>query len=191
MIKIAHRINTISQLKETPKEYGIELDLRSQSDDIIIHHDPFQTGENFEEFLKHYNHKLIILNTKEEGLELRLLDLMNRHNITNFFFLDLSLPFLIKTMKQGVSDIAVRFSEFEPIEFVRKFKGKVDWVWIDCFTDLPLTEDNYAELKEHFRLCLVSPELQGYDVSRIDEFKEKLSSMPVDAVCTKRPDLWG
>ena len=182
MIKIAHRINTISQLKETPKEYGIELDLRSQSDDIIIHHDPFQTGENFEEFLKHYNHKLIILNTKEEGLELRLLDLMNRHNITNFFFLDLSLPFLIKTMKQGVSDIAVRFSEFEPIEFVRKFKGKVDWVWIDCFTDLPLTEDNYILFTLGNRVAIqkvmqpsqrllqkVPPSIQGFEHRTIGE----------------------
>lgn len=191
MIKIAHRINTVEQLKNTPTHYGIELDLRSQGDDIMIHHDPFSKGENFEDFLNHYNHRLIILNTKEEGLELRLLELMKHHNITDFFFLDLSLPFLIKTMKQGVSQIAVRFSEYEPIEFVRKFKGQVDWVWVDCFTKLPLTEDNYAELKSQFKLCLVSPELQGYDVSKIEEFKAQLSDMPVDAVCTKRPDLWG
>ena len=161
MLKIAHRINTIEQLKSTPTNLGIELDLRSKGDDIIIHHDPFQDGENFEDYLKYYKHKFIILNTKEEGLETRLLNLMKTHNITDFFFLDLSLPFLIKTMKQGVSKIAVRLSEYEPIEFVRKFKGKVEWIWVDYFTKLPLSQDDYKELKENFKLCLVPPELQG------------------------------
>lgn len=190
MFKIAHRINTIQQLKETPLEYGVELDLRPDGDKIIIHHDAFTQGEDFEEWLKHYNHSLIILNTKAEGMEERILTLMEKHQIENYFFLDLSLPFLIKYMKKGVSKIAIRFSEFEPLDFVMKFAGKVEWVWVDCFTDLPLNLENYVVLKKHFKLCLVSPELQGYDISRIEEFKIKLQNMPVDAVCTKRPDLW-
>jgi hypothetical protein len=61
---------------------------------------------------------------------------------------------------------------------------------VDCFSDLPLNTENYSKLKKHFKLCLVYPELQGFDVSRIEEFKNKLKDMPVDAVCTKRPDLW-
>lgn len=190
MLKITHRINTISQLQNTPVEYGVELDLRPDGERIIIHHDPFTQGEDFEEWLKYYKHSFIILNTKAEGMEARILALMEKYKIENYFFLDLSLPFLIKYMKKGVSKIAVRFSEFEPLEFVMKFAGKVEWVWVDCFTDLPLNPDNYTMLKKHFKLCLVSPELQGYEVSRIEEFKEKLQDMPVDAVCTKRPDLW-
>ncbi len=190
MLKIAHRINTIEQLNSTPIEYGVELDLRPDGNNIIIHHDAFQNGENFEEWLKHYRHSLIILNTKAEGMEERILNLMEQHQIDNYFFLDLSLPFLIKYMRKGITKMAVRFSEFEPIEFVQKFAGKVDWVWVDCFTNLPLNKDNYNILKQHFKLCLVSPELQGYDVSRIEEFKVQLIGMEIDAVCTKRPDLW-
>jgi hypothetical protein len=190
MFKIAHRINTIAQLQNTPVEYGVELDLRPDGNKIIIHHDPFAQGEDFEDWLKFYKHKFIILNTKAEGMDERVIALMEKYQISNYFFLDLSLPFLIKYMKKGVSKIAVRFSEFEPMEFVMKFAGKVEWVWVDCFTDLPLNQDNYTILKKHFKLCLVSPELQGFDVSRIQEFKNKLQDMPVDAVCTKRPDLW-
>lgn len=190
MLKIAHRINTVAQLEAVPSEYGVELDLRPAGDRIILHHDAFAEGEDFEDWLKHYRHSLIILNTKAEGMEERLLSLMEIYKVENYFFLDLSLPFLIKYMRKGVSDIAVRFSEFEPLEFVMKFAGKVKWVWVDCFTDLPLTEENYKLLKQHFKLCLVSPELQGYDVSRIEDFKTKLKGMPIDAVCTKRPDLW-
>jgi hypothetical protein len=190
MLKIAHRINTIQQLKEIPIEFGVELDLRPDGDKIIIHHDPFAQGEDFEDWLKFYKHSFIILNTKAEGMEERLLALMDKYQIENYFLLDLSLPFLIKYMKKGVSKIAVRFSEYEPLEFVMKFAGKVEWVWVDCFTDLPLSHENYKTLKNHFKLCLVSPELQGSDINRIEVFKTKLLDMPVDAVCTKRTDLW-
>lgn len=190
MLKIAHRINTIQQLKEVPLHYGVEIDLRPQGNRIIIHHDAFKEGEDFEEWLKHYKHSLIILNTKAEGMEERIISLMEKYEVKNYFFLDLSLPFLIKYMKLGVKDIAVRFSEYEPLDFVMGFAGKVDWVWVDCFNELPLNEENYKLLKGNFKLCLVSPELQGYDVSRIEEFKERLKLLPVDAVCTKRPELW-
>jgi len=190
MLKIAHRINTVEQLKLVPTEYGIELDIRSEGDRLILHHDPFVTGEDFEHFLKFYNHQLIILNTKSEGIETAIISLMEKFKISNYFFLDLSLPFLIKYARLGVSKIGVRFSEFEPLEFVLKFKDLVDWVWVDCFTDLPLNIDNYKQLIEHFKICIVSPELQGFGVERIEEFKHRLLDYKIDAVCTKRPDLW-
>lgn len=190
MLKIAHRINTIAQLKATPPEYGVELDLRPDGNKIIIHHDAFAQGEDLEEWLKHYHHSMIILNTKAEGMEERILALMEKHKIKDYFFLDLSLPFLIKYMRKGVSKLAVRFSEYEPIEFVMKFAGKVEWVWVDCFTHLPLNQSNYQELKKHFKLCLVSPELQGNDLGMIEKFKEQLRGMDIDAVCTKQPQLW-
>ena len=83
MIKIAHRINTIQQLEQVPFNYGVELDLRPDGDKIIIHHDAFKEGEDFEEWLKYYNHQLIILNTKAEGMEERILTLMDKHQIKN------------------------------------------------------------------------------------------------------------
>lgn len=190
MLKIAHRINTVDQLKQVPSEYGIELDIRTDGDRLILHHEPFVKGEDFENFLNHYHHQLIILNTKSEGMEPSIIALMEKFSITNYFFLDLSMPFLIKYAKLGVKKIGIRFSEYEPLELVMKFKGLVEWVWIDCFTELPLNEENYKLLKAHFKLCLVSPELQGFGVERIGEFKEIINSMEIDAVCTKRPDLW-
>ena len=84
MLKIAHRINTIEQLKQTPGEYGVEMDLRPFGDKIIIHHDAFKEGEDFEEWLKYYQHALLILNTKAEGMEDRILELMEKHKIENY-----------------------------------------------------------------------------------------------------------
>lgn len=190
MLKIAHRINTIAQLKEVPTNQGIEVDIRNEGKILILHHDPFCPGEPFEDLLKVYNHQLIILNTKSEGMEEEILALLKKYNIKNYFFLDLSLPFLVKYAIRGEKNIAVRFSEFEPIEFALAFAGKVDWVWVDCFTHLPLNKEIYKKLKEHFKICLVSPELQGYDLEEIKTFKEIIATMEIDAVCTKRPDLW-
>jgi len=83
---IAHRINTLIELKKIPREYGVELDLRDYGERIILQHDPFKDGEDFELFLKQYNHGTMILNIKSEGIELRVLELIKRYNINNYFF---------------------------------------------------------------------------------------------------------
>jgi hypothetical protein len=70
----------------------------------------------------------------------------------------------------------------------------VDWVWVDCFTQLALTQHEAQQLRAAgFKLCLVSPELQGRDpYTEIPVMQEYLRTehIVVDAVCTKRPDLW-
>lgn len=190
MLKIAHRINSIEMLKSTPKNYGVELDLRDYNNQISITHNPLTEGDNFEEYMKHYEHELIILNVKCEGVEDLVEPIIKKHQIKNYFYLDVSFPALIKLYRRGEKNIAVRFSEYEPIENCLALKGMVNWVWVDCFNKMPLDLKSYEALKKHFKLCLVSPELQGYDVKRIDKFKEQLKDFEIDAVCTKRPDLW-
>jgi len=41
---IAHRRNTIAELEATDPKYGIEVDIRSHNNALIIHHDPFSVG---------------------------------------------------------------------------------------------------------------------------------------------------
>lgn len=194
MILIAHRRNTIKELKTTPRKYGIEVDIRSQANKLITHHDPFMEGTSFEEWIAEYQHGTLILNVKEEGLEARLIYLMQAHNIDDYFFLDQSFPFLVKWSMAGEHRCAVRVSEYESIATALKLAGKIDWVWVDCFSRFPLDFHDAQRLKDAgFRLCLVSPELHG----RNAEFEiPQLSSLlrdrtiKVDAICTKRPDLW-
>lgn len=190
MIKISHRINTIELLKSTPTHYGIELDLRDSGKDIIIAHDAFTDGEKLEDYLKHYKHRFMIANIKSEGIELKALELLKKYNVDDFFFLDLSFPAVIKLNRLGEKRIALRFSEFEGTDTLMNMKGNVDWVWVDCFNQFALDQQNYQILKKYFKLCLVSPELQGHSVASIREFKEKANEMSFDVVCTKRIDLW-
>jgi len=191
---IAHRKNTIAELSQTPSRFGIEVDIRSWGEGLTIHHDPFVKGEDFTEWLKHYQHQLLILNVKEEGLEARLIELMKEHRIVNYFFLDQSFPFLIKWAKLGEKRLAVRVSEYENINTALSLKDQVNWIWVDCFTYFPLKESTAKQLKEaNFKLCLVSPELQGRNAElEIPELQEilKAENITPDAVCTKRPDLW-
>ena len=191
---IYHRRNTVSELLATDSKYGIEVDIRSKGDRLIIHHDPFVAGESFDEWIDAYRHGTLILNVKEEGLEARLLALMQSKGIADYFFLDQSFPFLVKWSKAGEHRCAVRVSEFESIETALTLAGKVDWVWVDCFTRFPLSEHDARSLKDAgFKLCLVSPELQGRDANveiphLVSLLKER--NIAADAVCTKRPNLW-
>ena len=191
---IAHRKNTIAELSQTPTEFGIEVDIRSWCKELTIHHDPFVKGEDFREWLNHYQHQMLILNVKEEGLEAELIELMKEHSISNYFFLDQSFPFLVKWVKLGEKRLAVRVSEYESINTALSLKDKAEWIWVDCFTHFPLSSDEAIQLKEaQFKLCLVSPELQGRNAEfEIPALKELLRTRNItaDAVCTKRPDLW-
>ena len=96
---IHHRRNSLELLKKTNFEFGVEIDIRSWKDKLIINHDPFKEGIELENWLNFYNHKILVLNVKEEGLEKELITLLKKHKISNFFLLDQSIPFLIKTIK--------------------------------------------------------------------------------------------
>ena len=191
---ISHRRNTISQLQGTDTKYGVEVDIRTSGHELIIHHDPLCTGESFEKWIREYCHGTLILNVKEEGLEDSLLSVMNEHEITDFFFLDQSFPFLVKTANSGESRCAIRVSEFEPSEAAISLAGKIDWVWVDCFSKFPLTNIEYKRLKNAgYKLCVVSPELQGRDPrTEIACLIELLAEREIvaDAICSKRIDIW-
>lgn len=136
--------------------------MRSHGDRLIIHHDPFQVGESFDDWIAEYRHGTLILNVKEEGLEDRLIPCMRDRGIEDYFFLDQSFPFLIKTALMGERRCAVRVSEFETPDTALALAGKIDWVWVDSFSRFPLDREGWLRLKDAgFRLCLVSPELLG------------------------------
>lgn len=190
MIIYRHRVNTIRELQDTPAAEGVEIDLRDYDGDIVLQHEPLKGGERFEDFLAHYHHASIILNVKCEGIEDAVLRAVRARGISDFFFLDCSLPAMVKLMRKGVSQMAVRFSEHEPIEAALAFAGKAEWAWIDTFTKLPLTPSGHETLKRHFKLCLVSPELQGHPPAEVERCQEQLRDLPIDGVCTDWPERW-
>ena len=193
MLLIRHRRNTPEELAETPRDQGVEVDIRSQGDHLVIHHDPFVVGGRFEDWLRGYEHGTLILNVKEEGLEARVLAAVAAKGIEDFFFLDQSFPFLIRTARAGERRCAVRVSEYEVIDTAMTLAGMIEWVWVDCFSRFPLTGADAARLQgAGFHLCLVSPELQGRETTEIAQLRTLMAARGIraEAVCTKAPELW-
>ena len=78
MIIIKHRANTIDKIKNTPSNYGVEIDLRSNFKNIYFNYDYFKKGIKLTEWVKFFNHKLIVLNVKEEGLEDKIINILKK-----------------------------------------------------------------------------------------------------------------
>jgi hypothetical protein len=194
MLLIAHRINTIYEIMNIPENLPIEFDIRDSNGNLIIQHDAFKDGIIFEDFLPYIKNRFNIINIKSEGIEYKILELLNKYEIRNYFLLDCSIPMIYKLSKNGEKNIAVRFSEFETIESVLKWKNIVEWVWVDCFYSYILTKELENILhKNGFKICLVSPELHGRSDDIIN-YKNilKEESIIIDAICTKYKnfDLW-
>jgi hypothetical protein len=205
---IMHRINDIKSLDSIDLCFGVEIDLRDQSNfsernipdiqdqnnKLILSHDPFKTGDDFETYLEKYSLKneflnaIIILNIKSERIELECLKLLEKYNITNYFFLDSTFPMIYLLNKQyNNNNIACRFSEFEPIENYQSIKDMVKYIWVDCFTKLPLNKTNYNIFKnDNKKICIVSPELQNQQ-EKIEIYRNYLieNDLIPDYICCK------
>lgn len=160
--------------------------------EVVVAHNPFEEGDNFKAWLNHFEHKTLILNVKEDGLENFIVGMLREKGITDYFFLDQPFPTLRKSVIAGLPT-ALRLSEHEnPINLEEL---NINWVWLDSFTG------NWSYLEKHAdwlrsgknKLCVVSPELQGRshaDESHlIVDFMERIN-LRIDAVCTKFPDTW-
>ena len=202
---IHHRINSLCSLEKIPYDHGIEVDVRYHENNLILKHDPFNHHINSDtkliDLLKVYKCSgPIILNLKTEGIENECINLMTKYNIKNWFFLDMTIPFLVryadKAHKKKIqsfspANLAVRFSDMESIENALSFKDKVKWIWIDYFSEFPLNKKIFSLIKKaNFKICLVSPELQEDSIFTIEEISKICSELKIDAICTKKPDLW-
>jgi len=189
---IKHRVNAIQELKDVPKKYGVEIDLRIHMGEVVLSHNPFEGGDKFKVWLDHFQHKTLILNVKEDGLEDFIVGILSDRGISDYFFLDQPFPTLRKSLIASLP-AALRLSEYEnPINLEDL---KPDWIWLDSFTG------NWSYLEKHsewlrsekVKLCIVSPELQGrlnaYEAQSIIDLMGKLN-LRIDAACTKFPDVW-
>lgn len=183
MIIVAHRINTIADLERVPTRYGVEIDVRHNpaNDSLYLSHDVATLGKTYdslEEYLAHFKHAFVIFNIKEAGIEARCIALAEQFGIpkSNYFLLDVEFPYLYRaSRKEGVREIAVRYSEAEPIELTLAQRGFVEWVWIDTNTKLPI-DTTVKDQLAGFKTALVSPDRWGRP-EEISAYRKALSEM--------------
>lgn len=189
MKTIAHRINQLKELVKVPLDCGIEIDLRGSHDGrIYCQHEPFENGVDFEDLLLVYKLRnmtgTIILDIKNERIEEECLRLLREYQVDDYFFLDCSFPMIHKLTESGEKKVAIRFSEYEGIDTLRAMRGKCDWVWVDTFTKNPLTKEIASEIHRlGYKICFVSPELQG-QLNKKEEYMKEIEDLDVEAVCT-------
>jgi hypothetical protein len=181
---VVHRINEIEKLAQIPHRFGIEIDIRAYGSELILNHEPFLRGDRLVDYLDAYKHGLLVLNIKEAGIEDEVLRLVKSHGISDYFLLDCEFPYIYRSTREGVHQIAMRYSEDEPIEAALNYRSKADWVWVDTNTQLPLSS-NIIEQLDGFKTCLVCPERWGrsHDIAPYAAAMKSLSFQP-DAIMT-------
>lgn len=157
---IIHRVNKIADLKNVPSEYGVEIDIRAYGDKLVLTHEPFESGDDLEEYLKNYHHAFVIFNIKEAGIEKRVIELAKKYKVKDYFLLDVEPYWIHHATEGGFKNIAIRYSENEPINMALKYKNKANWLWIDIPTKLPLSPTIVKQMKG-YKTCLVCPERWG------------------------------
>lgn len=184
---VVHRVNTVEALDLVPAEFGVEIDLRAEGSRILLHHDPFAGGQDFDLWLDRFAHGLLVLNIKESGIETEVLRRVRARGISRCFLLDVEFPYLYRASRAGERAVAVRYSEDEPIELVEQYRTRVDWVWIDTHTRLPLDARAVASLKD-LKTCLVCPERWGRpgDIAAYQAEMNRIGFVPT-AVMTALP----
>ena len=181
---IIHRINKIKELKKISNKYGVEIDIRTDGSKLILNHDAFTKGDRLIDYIENYKHKTLVLNIKEAGIENEVLKVVKSFSIKSFFLLDVEMPYIYSATKKGQKNIAVRFSEYEDIAIAKQFKNKLNWIWIDTATKLPINKKNVIMIK-NFKSCLVCPERWGRikDIIKYKNIMKKLNFYP-NAVMT-------
>jgi hypothetical protein len=194
LLKVIHRVNRGAQLREIPNTFGVEVDLRQWGKEIIVEHDAFAQGESFKEWLTHFQHEMVILNIKSEGIEFRAVEmLLDSNPEAHYFLLDQSFPFMVKSILGKSLVSGIRVSDIESFDQAAELKPK--WIWLDCHLgDWSFLQNTLLDASKHgINTCLASPELHGRQVDReMAQIKEILNEIKMEpsAVCTKNFSIW-
>ena len=90
--------------------------------------------------------------------------------------------------------VLVRSSDNEGLKKHNILFKTIQWLWVDNFKKISLEKKFYLFLKKKkVKICIVSPELVKKErLKEIDKIilKLKKNNLKIDAVCTKKPDLW-
>ena len=180
---IWHRVNTIERLKDIDINDGVEIDVRSNKGIPYLSHFIDEDGVDFEEWLKHYNLKgTLVINVKEEGLEMIILKLLVKYNITNYMFLDEPFWYLLNSSRKlNNKNFAIRVSKFESVETALKSRELSDWVWYDYFDNYINANDIKKLIEAGFKVIMPAPELVN---STVDYYNELVKhNLNIHAIC--------
>ena len=172
-LPIIHKVNSINKLKTIPTDYGVEIDVRFENKNLYLSHDPIINIKStcmLQDFLSEFNHKFIVANIKDAGIETVVINAI-KETTENFFLLDFEIPFLFNKNKDIKKYLSTRYSLFENITQDSLTADYVEWLWVDSYDEFPINKSNMNTLPI-LKKCLVSPERWGRkeDITKIANF---------------------
>lgn len=194
MVKyIAHRQNKLTALDRLKNSFfGLELDIRSSSKNIVLDHDPFKKGLDFFKNLNLLKKFFLLIDVKSSGISIKICNILKRKNI-KFLLLNLSHPELIEMINRGFAkNLFLRFSLYEKLDLSKKKLNQIKWVWVDFFESYKISSKEYSYLKKYKKkICLTSPDLVGLKEDSIRKYIKYLNNnkIKVDMVCVKQKNV--
>lgn len=191
---IAHRQNKLINIKHLKKLSfsGVELDVRSSSNEIIIHHDPFKKGIAFFKKIKLLKNFFLLIDIKSAGISLSIINFLLKRKF-KFLILNLNQPELIEMIDKGYGkNIFLRYSLYEKFDFRQKKINKVKWIWVDFFDHYKMPLKDYRYLKKfNKKICIASPELVGARKKTIKDYIHYLNEnkIQIDMLCVKQENI--
>ena len=193
-IYVAHRQNNMKTLNRlnSINVNSIEIDLRSDSKEIIISHDPFNKGLILKKNLDKLKKFLLIVDIKGTGFSEKVYKMLKKNKI-KFIFLNLiASEFDYMISKSYSNNLFLRFSSFEKPNLTNKIFKNVEWVWLDYFQKELISIKEYKYLKKYKKkICLTSPDLIYKDINETIKYIEHLNknNIQLDMVCTKLKNI--
>ncbi len=183
----------ISLEKSFSLGFGTETDIRDYKGELVISHDIadencISVQEMFEIYNKYDTSLPLALNIKADGLQVKLKELIEKHNIKNYFVFDMSIPDSLSYLKQNLKTFT-RESEYEKAP---SFYDEAYGIWLDEFQshwiDKGLIEKH---LKNNKQICIVSPDLHKREYKKEwQHYKEIEKELCIDnlMICTDYPE---
>ena len=114
---------------------GIELDIRSQGDELILTHDRLNLDSKkiyLNDVLQDLKPYVVIVNVKESGLEEQISEILDSENI-KYYFLDSQIPDIIRLCRNDKyrGKFIIRVSDFEEVKLDFLNHCLPEFLWID------------------------------------------------------------
>ena len=173
--------------------FGTETDIRDYKCELVISHDiPNGTEISVEEFFNIYNQYdntlPLALNIKADGLQLKLKELLKKHNITNYFVFDMSVPDGLQYLKCDIKSFT-RESEYEKAP---SFYEYACGIWLDEFNGHWIDEETIKKhLDNNKQICIVSPDLHKREYKKEwEHYKQIENQLKINnlIICTDYPE---
>ena len=186
--------NTLNAFEKAFKSgYGVETDLRDYREKLVISHNVANEDcVGLEDFFWLYqtchSKSPLALNVKADGIQVLLEPLLKKYNIVNYFLFDMSIPELVVNANRKLRF----YTRNSDVEKECVLYSKANGVWLDAFYDENwLTEKVITQHVKHgMKVCIVSPELHGYEYTRVWEMLKgtSLYKNELVALCTDIPN---